>query len=78
MTLLHVKLSEDVLPPRPPPPPRAPSTNRWHGYFKISTPILKFWPKRKAVTGSLQLHVCLVRQLPIVSPAERTKPRKPK
>lgn len=76
MTLLHVKLSEDVLPPHP---PRAPSTNRWHGYFKISTPILKFWPKgRQSVTGPLPLHVCLVRQLPIVSPAERTKPRKPK
>lgn len=65
MTLLHLKLSEDQPFPRP---------HRWHGYY----PNLKILGKRNVVIGSLLPHVCLVRQLPIVSPAERRKPREPK
>lgn len=65
MTLLNLKLSEDQPFPRP---------HFWHGYY----PNLKILAKRNVVIGSLLPHVCLVRQLPIVSPAESTKPRKPK
>lgn len=65
MALLNLKLSEDQPFPRP---------HRWHGYY----PNLKILAKRNVVIGLLLPHMCLVRQLPIVSPAERTKPRKPK
>lgn len=65
MTLLNLKLSEDQPFPRP---------HRWHGYY----PNLKILAKRNVVIGSLLPFVCLVRQLPIVNPAERRKPRKPK